>query len=280
MKASPHPIEITCSKGFLDWLAAEQISLAFTTYQTDRLFLIGRKADGTLSTFERLFDRPMGLCALPDRLYVGCRYQIWQLDNSLPPGESHDGYDALYIPRRSYTTGDVDIHDLRLDGQGRLVFVNTLYSCLATLSERYSFTPLWQPPFISKLAPEDRCHLNGLALADGEPRYVTAVSRSDVFGGWRRRRESGGLLMDIQHDQILLDNLSMPHSPRLHDGKLWLLNAGSGDLGYVALPPAGEAGRAADFQPVAFCPGFARGLAFHKQYAIVGLSRAAAGEGI
>lgn len=273
MKASPHPIEITCSTGFLDWLAQEQISLAFTTYQTNRLFLIGRKADGSLSTFERLFDRPMGLFTQPDRLYLGCRYQIWQLDNGLPPGENHDGYDALYIPRRSHTTGDVDIHDLRVDAQGRLLFVNTLYSCVATVSERYSFAPIWQPPFISRLAPEDRCHLNGLALADGQPRYVTAVSRADVFGGWRRRRESGGLLMDIQTNQILSDKLSMPHSPRLHEGKLWLLNAGTGDLGYVEVPNAAGERRSTDFQPVAFCPGFARGLAFHKGYAIVGLSK-------
>lgn len=263
---SPHPIEITCSRGFLEWLAEEQISLAFTTYQTNRLFLLGRKQNGELSTFERLFDRPMGLFAQADRLYLGCRYQLWQMDNALPPGESHEEYDALYIPRRSYTTGDVDVHDLRVDAQGRLIFVNTLYSCLATVSERYSFRPLWQPPFISRLAPEDRCHLNGLALDDGRPRYVTAVSRADTFSGWRKRRESGGLLMDIESNQIVLDNLSMPHSPRLHGGKLWLLNAGSGDLGYVER----EQGR---FQPVAFCPGFARGLAFHKHYAIVGLSK-------
>jgi len=266
MTTSPHPIEITCSRDFLDWLAEEQISLAFTTYQTNRLFLLGRKPNGALSTFERLFDRPMGLYAHADRLYVGCRYQVWQLDNTLPPGETHDGYDALYVPRRSFTTGDVDIHDVRLDKDDRLIFVNTLYSCLATLSERYSFAPVWQPSFISKLAPEDRCHLNGLALDDGLPRYATAVSRSDVFSGWRKRRETGGVLIDIQNDEILLDTLSMPHSPRLHDGKLWLLNAGSGDLGYVDQ----EKGA---FVPVAFCPGFARGLAFHKHYAIVGLSK-------
>ncbi|MCP4211881.1 MAG: TIGR03032 family protein [Halieaceae bacterium] len=267
MKTSPHPIEITCSRDFLDWLAEEQISLAFTTYQTNRLFLLGRKPNGDLSTFERLFDRPMGLYARSDRLYVGCRYQVWQLDNTLPPGETHDGYDALYVPRRSFTTGDIDIHDVRQDKDGRLIFVNTLYSCLATLSERYSFAPLWQPPFISKLAPEDRCHLNGLAIdAEGLPRYATAVSRSDVFSGWRKRREAGGILIDIQNDEILLDTLSMPHSPRLHDGKLWLLNAGSGDLGYVDQEKA-------EFVPVAFCPGFARGLVFHKHYAIVGLSK-------
>jgi uncharacterized protein (TIGR03032 family) len=262
----PPPIALTCSRDFLPWLAQEQISLAFTTYQTNRLFLLGLKPDGALSIYERLFDRPMGLFAAPDQLYLGCRYQIWRLDNALPPGETHEGYDALYVPRRSYTTGDVDIHDLRLDKNGRLLFVNTLYSCLATVSERYSFRPIWQPPFISKLAPEDRCHLNGLALADGVARYATAVSRSDVFAGWRQRREQGGLLMDIQRNEIVLQNLSMPHSPRLHEGKLWLLNAGTGDLGYVDWDKE-------RLEPVAFCPGFARGLVLYKNYAIVGLSK-------
>ncbi len=183
------PIEIICSRYFLHWLHEQQISLAFTTYQTHRLFLIGLKPeDGHLSAFERLFDRAMGLAATPERLYMSERYRLWQFDNALAPGETYNGYDRLYIPRIGYTTGDLDIHDLAVDKDGRVIFVNTLYSCLATLSDRHSFTPLWQPPFISKLAPEDRCHLNGLALVDGEPAYVTAVSRSDVPSGWRERR--------------------------------------------------------------------------------------------
>jgi len=261
------PIEITCSNHFLDWLAEEQISLAFTTYQTNRLFLLGLKENGDLSTFERLFDRPMGLCVLPDRLYVGCRYQIWQLDNTLPPGVAHEGYDALYVPRRSFTTGDVDVHDVTLGPDGQLLFVNTLYSCLAALSDRYSFKPLWQPPFISAVVPEDRCHLNGLAVDEtGAPRYLTAVSRSDVVAGWRQRRAGGGVVLDVPGNAVVMEGLSMPHSPRLHDGKLWLVNAGSGDFGYADL----SSGK---LEPVAFCPGFARGMAFHKHYAIIGLSK-------
>ena len=55
---------------------------------------------------------------------------------------------------------------------------NTLFSCLAAASPTHTFRPLWRPPFVSRLAPEDRCHLNGLALRDGEPRYVT-IPESD-----------------------------------------------------------------------------------------------------
>jgi len=265
MQPSP-PIEITVSRHFLAWLYDQHISLTFTTYQTNRLFLLGLKPDGSLSTFERLFDRPMGLHASSDRLYMSTRSQIWRFDNALPPSESHDGYDKLYVPRCSYTTGDLDAHDVVLGRDGEVIFVTTLFSCLASLSENYSFTPLWKPPFISKLVPEDRCHLNGVALEDGAPRYVTTVSRSDVAAGWRERRESGGCLVDVHNGEIVLGNLSMPHSPRLYRERLWLLNSGSGELGYFS-PARGS------FEPVAFCPGYLRGLAFHGDYAIVGLSK-------
>jgi uncharacterized protein (TIGR03032 family) len=265
--SGPQPFEILCSRYFLQWLHEQQISLTFTTYQTHRLFLIGLKPDtGRLSAFERLFDRAMGLWTSPERLYMSDRSQLWQFDNALAPGETYNGYDRLYVPRIGYTTGDLDVHDVAVDKDGRVVFVNTLYSCLATVSDRYSFTPLWQPPFISKLAPEDRCHLNGLAMIDGEPGYATAVSRSDVTGGWRERRQDGGVVIDLRSSEIVLDGLSMPHSPRWYQGKLWLQNSGTGDFGYVDM----ERGV---FEPVAFCPGYLRGLAFHGDCALVGLSK-------
>ncbi|MDB9312683.1 TIGR03032 family protein [Spirulina sp. CS-785/01] len=260
------PLAMTCSRQFIPWLQEQHFSIAFTTYQTNRLFLLGLKPDGVLSIFERLFDRPMGLFATPERLYMSSRFQLWQLDNALEEGEEHKGYDKLYVPRMAYTTGDLDIHDLVLLKGKRIVFANTLYSCLGTVSDRYSFAPLWQPPFISKLAPEDRCHLNGIALVDDKPRYLTAVSRSDVAAGWRQKRQDGGCLIDIYSNQVLLDSLSMPHSPRWYQNRLWLLNSGTGDFGYFDF-------KTGQFQPLTFCPGYLRGLAFHKDWAVVGLSK-------
>jgi uncharacterized protein (TIGR03032 family) len=264
--ANRPPLEIRASRHFLAWLAESGASLAFTTYQTNRLFLVGTKEDGRLSVFERRFDRPMGLFATPERLWMSTRWQLWQLANALPPGERYEGFDRLYVPRRADTTGDLDVHDIAVGADGRVVFVNTAYSCLATLSERHSFAPLWKPPFISRLAPEDRCHLNGLALAGGRPAYVTAVSRSDVAAGWRERRHESGCLVDVATGVIVLGDLSMPHSPRLHAERLWLLNSGTGELGFADR----ARGR---FEPVAFCPGFLRGLAFLGDHAVVGLSK-------
>jgi uncharacterized protein (TIGR03032 family) len=169
------------------------------------------------------------------------------------------------VPQLAWTTGDLDIHDIAVDGAGRPVFVNTLFSCLATVGESHSFAPVWQPPFISKLAAEDRCHLNGVAMIDGEPRYVTSVSVSDVADGWRDHRVAGGVVIDVTSGEVVASGLSMPHSPRLHRGRLYLLDSGSGRFGWIEP----ESGR---FEEVCFCPGYARGLAFVGEFAVIGLS--------
>ena len=264
--AATPPLEISASQDFSAWLREQRISIAFTTYQTCRIFFVGSKPDGRLAVFERFFDRAMGLAAEPDRLHLATRCQIWRFDDVLEPGEDYRGYDRLYVPRVGYTTGAVDAHDVVVDGEGRIVFVNTQWSCLATLSERYGFRPLWKPPFVSALEPQDRCHLNGLAMEDGRPRYVTAVSRSDVFEGWRERRRDGGVVVDVPSGEIVASDLSMPHSPRLHRGELWLLNSGTGELGRIDRASG-------KFEPLTFGPGYLRGLAFHDRWAIIGMSK-------
>ncbi len=260
-------LEISVSRQFNSWLAEQKSSLAFTTYQVGKVFFIGLQPTGQLSIFERNFDRCMGMCAEGSRLYLSSLYQLWRFENALEPGQIHNGYDCMYVPQVGYVTGDLDVHDLAVDNSDKVVFVNTLFNCLATVSEKYSFIPLWKPPFISKLAAEDRCHLNGLAMREGKPHYVTAVSQSDVVDGWRDRRHDGGCLIDINSNEVILRGLSMPHSPRWYQGKLWLLNSGAGFFGYANL----ERGI---FEPVTFCPGYLRGCAFVGDFAIVGTSKA------
>lgn len=170
------------------------------------------------------------------------------------------------VPREIFVTGELDSHDIGLLKDGRAVFVNTLYNCLATPSERHSFTPIWKPPFISKLIKEDRCHLNGLAMEGGVPRYVTAVSKSDTIDGWRDRRFDGGIVINVQSGEIMIGGLSMPHSPRLYADRLWVLNSSTGDFGWIE---RGSKSDDAKFHVLAFCPGFVRGLAFHGKFAFV-----------
>ncbi len=258
------PVNISCTRGFSDWLLRNNVSLAFTSYQTGRLYLVGVNAQGQTAFHERFLARAMGLWADPQRIVVSTLFQVWRFENVIAE-PSPGNPDRHYVPRVAHTTGDLDIHDIGVMADGRIVFVNSLFSCLATLSPTHAFRLYWKPPFISKLAAEDRCHLNGLAMQDGVPAYVTATSRSDVVNGWRARRAEGGTLIDVRTDAIVTDKLSMPHSPRWHDGRLWLLNSGTGHLGYI------DAATGA-FEPVAFCPGFLRGLAFHNGHAIVGLS--------
>ncbi len=264
--ATPPVLEINTSRQMLAWLAEQNLSIALTTYQVGKLYFIGLKPDNTLSVFERSFNRCMGLCATSTGLYMSSLYQIWRFENVFESGQQQDGYDRLYVPQVGYTTGDLDIHDMAVDRNGQLVFVNTLFSCLSTLSNTHSFKPLWRPPFISKLAAEDRCHLNGLAMRDGQPAYMTAVSQSDVADGWREHRTQGGIAIDVNNSEIVCTGLSMPHSPRWYNDRLWLLNSGTGDFGYVDL----NTGR---FEPLCFCPGYMRGLSFHGHFALVGLSK-------
>lgn len=260
--------EITTSRQFPSWLAEQRLSVAFTTYQTGKLFLLGLNADARLSVFERTFERCMGLCVSADsqRLWMSSLYQLWRFENALPVGElAPGGYDRLYVPQVGSTTGDVDAHDIALDAKSAPVFVNTLFSCLAAPSDSHSFRVVWKPPFISKLAAEDRCHLNGLAMENGTPRFVTAVSASDVHEGWREHRRNGGIVIDVPTGEIVARGLSMPHSPRLVNGRLFVLNSGAGEFGTVDL----ASGR---FEPICFCPGYARGLAIHGNFAVIGLS--------
>ena len=259
-------VQIYGSRHFAAWLDEQHVSLAFSTYQAGKLFLVGRRPDGQLSVHERTFSRCMGLAAHGDGLWMSSLYQLWRLENTLEPGEDYQGYDRLYVPRVGYTTGDIDLHDIAINADGQPIFANTKFSCLATLSPTASFKPVWKPPFITKLAPEDRCHLNGLALVDGQPKYVTVVSTSDVLEGWRTRRTDGGAVLDVDTGEFVATGLSMPHSPRWYRGQLWLHQSGTGEFGRIDL----QTGR---FEPVTFCPGYLRGLAFSGNYAIVGLSR-------
>ncbi len=259
-------IVLTASRQFVSWLADSGGSLAISTYQSGKVILIGTdKRAGRLSVFERTLDRPMGLAFRDSCLVVASSIQITSFVDAARGTPGAAGYDALFVPQSATYTADLDVHDVAFDADGRLVFVNTLFSGLATTRETHSFKPLWKPPFVSRLAPEDRCHLNGLAMRDGKPAYVTCVAGTDVADGWREHRADGGIVIDVASGEVVCRGLAMPHSPRLHDGKLWVLNSGAGELGTVDL----DTGR---FEPMVFCPGYLRGLDFVGPYALVGLS--------
>lgn len=258
------------SDGLVAFLHDQHISVAFTSFLTDELYLIGRTPTGQLSVDVQAFRKPTGLFMGGGTLIMGTLAHIYRLENILQAGQSMDGaYSHCYLPRVGHFTGVLDTHDVGLSASGEPLFIATRFNCLAATSWVHSFAPVWQPFFISLVVAEDRCHLNGLAMRGGAPAYATAIAAADAYDGWRDRLADGGVVMDLSTNTIVCDGLSMPHSPRVHQQRLWLLNSGRGELGYIDNVGTSR-GR---YRPFAFCPGFVRGLAFHGHYALVGLSR-------
>ncbi len=264
---STQKISFAMSDGFVESMGRLDISLALTSYQSGKFYLLGRAPQGQLMIHARTFQKAMGLHVTDNTLLLATHFQMQRFENALPKGKTvNSTYDACYVPRTTYNTGSLDAHDVGQLSNGQIIFVNTLFNCLATTSPKDSFVPVWKPPFISGIFGEDRCHLNGLAMQNGKPRYVTLCGPSDTAQGWRAYRAGGGMVMDVQTNEIVCDGMSMPHSPRLHNGQLWVLNSGTGELGTVDV-------KAKKFEPRAFCPGFLRGLSFFGKYAFVGLSK-------
>ena len=267
--AAPAAVEFhyTQTESFVALLQELGASLLVTTYQANKLLVV-RALGGGLSTLVRTFERPMGIAADARRLAVGTRGQVWLLRNApdiAPRLEPAGRHDACFLPRSCHVTGDIGVHEMAWAGDD-LWIVNTRFSCLCTLHPDYSFVPRWRPPFISALAAEDRCHLNGMALLGGQPRYVTALGETDTRDGWRPNKASGGCLIDVPTGEIVARGLCMPHSPRLHEGRLWLLDSGTGQLQFID-PATGRR------ETVAELPGYTRGLALLGPYAFVGLSK-------
>ena len=250
-----------------DILSHLKCSLMVTTYQAGKLLVLGVH-NGALKISFSNYDQPMGLAVDGDRLAIGTRKQMNFLAGNRDVARSvvpADTWDVCYVPRTSTWTGSIHGHDLAWGTEGLWV-VNTLFSCLSTLHEQYSFVPRWKPRFISQLIDQDRCHLNGLALVDGRPGFVTAMAESDAPAGWRPTKATGGVVMHVDSGETIARGFAMPHSPRWYNGKLWVLDSGRGALGTVD-PATGQ------FTTVETFPGYTRGLSFAGQFAFVGLSK-------
>jgi uncharacterized protein (TIGR03032 family) len=266
--ADPAPLRAVHTSNFPGLLRQLGASLLVTTYQAGKLVMVRDEGDH-LNTHFRGFQAPMGLAFDGTRLAVGTTIQVWEFVDVPavtaklePPGK----HDACFLPRASHVTGNIQGHEMAWGEGGELWVVNTRFSCLSTLDRSASFAPRWRPPFVSELEPTDRCHLNGLAMVEGRPRYVTALGETDEPAGWRTNKAKGGILMDVVSGEVITRGLSMPHSPRWHAGMLWVCESGSGTLGFVHR----ESGR---YQPIVELPGFTRGLDFAGNLAFVGLSQ-------
>jgi uncharacterized protein (TIGR03032 family) len=249
-------------------LEEQGISLLISTYQAGKL-IVARNDDGKLDAQFRDIVKPMGIAVGKGQIAIGAKGEVLFFQNL--PGdysklERSEKTDACFIQRYGHLTGEIDIHEMAFDVDGRIWFINTRFSALCTIDGNPSFVPAWRPSFISAYEPEDRCHLNGLGMREGRPRYVTALGESDQARGWREHKADGGVLIDLATGETLCRGLSMPHSPRWHADHLWVCESGKGELSTVDL----DTGK---LKPMFQFPGFTRGLDFCGPYAFVGLSQ-------
>lgn len=263
------PLACSADAAFTEWLAGSGGSLVVSTYQAGMVLLIGWNG-AQLSLLPRHFEKVTGIDVSEGRLAVAARHEIHCFANApaLAPSLVADApgrYDALYLPRSTHYTADIHAHDIAYEGD-TLWVVNTRFSCLARLSADYSFAPEWKPRFVTALVPEDRCHLNGLALRHGKPRTLSALGSTDTPGGWREHKATGGVLIDLPSGEVVTRGLAMPHSPRWHGDRLYVLNSGCGTL--VQVDPDSGAQTV-----VCQLPGYLRGLSFVGDHALIGLCR-------
>ena len=247
-------------------------TIAITTYQAGKLVLISAQDENTLVQLPRTFDKPMGIAEDKenDKLAIACKEEVIVFANSKDlatyypnaPGK----YDALYMPRVTYHTGQLDIHDLNFGENNTLYAVNTSFSCIVKIDDSYNFVPFWKPPFVDSIASEDRCHLNGMAMLNGKPKYVTAFNQGNTHQSWRENVTKTGILMDVETNEVILENLAMPHSPRIFNGQLYVLLSATGELIRVNIEER-------SYEVVVTLDGFVRGMDVYKDYLFIGLSK-------
>lgn len=266
----PVPFSCTYSPNIPELLQQLNCSIAISTYQAGKVMFLSPKNADKLVQLPRTFSKAMGIALDGDKMAIACKDEVVLLKNS-PHLAAHypnkpNTYDALYMPRLTYHTGALDVHDLDFAENGDLLGVNTSFSCIIKIDENYSFTPVWKPPFISKLASEDRCHLNGMAMNNGKPKYITAFNNGDTPQSWREVVTTGGIVMDVESNEIIATNIPMPHSPRIFDGELYLLLSATGELVKLDI-------KTGKYDVVTQLNGFVRGLSKIGDYAFIGLSR-------
>lgn len=269
MQSETGQLKLEASPGLSSWLESQDVSLAISTYQAAKIFLIGNNAEtGRISVFERTFARAMGLAATPgaEQLWLASQFQLWRFEDFLSREAATSPYDAVYVPIEGRTVGEVDIHDIHPRPGQPPLFVVSRFNCIATLDADNSFAPLWMPGFIDAVVAEDRCHLNGMAVENHQPRLVTCVAPTNAGGAWREHRRDGGIVVDVGSGETVAAGFSMPHSPRLRNGRCYLIQSGTGEFGTLDL----NDGR---FTPICALQGFARGLSFVGDYAIIGVSK-------
>lgn len=271
------PFEIHAGSGSATFFAKHNISLLCSAYKSNQVFSFGATNDGRLSCFHSVHNHPMALAvsARKGDVWIASKLHLIRCCDAGDPyneaNESSGGggnFSSTLVPRTLHAIGNHEVHGIYPDDPYAPLFVSTRFSALCRLNLKdpeIAVDAVWKPPFISEIKGEDRCHLNDVCFVDGKPKYACCVCESDAVDGWRDHRESGGVVIDMDSNEIIARSLSMPHSIRWYKGALWVLQSGTGELGTIDL-------KTGEFTAHIFLPGFLRGLQFFERYAIVGSS--------
>lgn len=247
-------------------------TLVISTYQAGKVIFLSAKDEDSLVQLPRNFEKPMGIALSENgnRMAVACKDQVITFLNSSEHAvhypKAPGRYDAMYLPRLTYHTGPLDIHDLRFGEANKLFAVNTLFSCLVKIDDDYNFKPYWTPPGITELVSEDRCHLNGMIMEKGKPKYATAFNQGNQPQSWRERITETGVMYDVDSSQVIAGGLPMPHSPQLINGEIYVLLSATGEIARIDK----SSGK---YDVVTKFDGFIRGMAYHQGYLFVGFSK-------
>jgi len=263
------PFTCSHSANIPELLNQLECTLAISTYQAGKVILLSAKDNNSIVQLPRNFQSPMGMALHDNKLAIATKDEVVILGNAPQMAPNYPNqpntYDALFLPRATYYTGAIDIHDIEWVN-GQLWAVNTLFSCIVTLDDNHSFKPIWKPFFVDKYAPQDFCHLNGLAMNNGKPVYASALGKTSTPEGWREGKANGGILIDVEKNEIVAENLPMPHSPRLINGKLYILLSATGELAKVDISTG-------KYEVVKELSGFVRGMSAYGDYLFIGLSK-------
>ena len=247
-------------------------SIAISTYQAGKVVFISAKDENSLVQLPRNFEKAMGIAedSQKDKIAIACKDEVIVFRNSQDLAAFYPNapnkYDALYLPRNTFHTGAIDIHDLNFGNNGELYAVNTLFSSIVKIDDNYNFTPFWSPPQINKITSEDKCHLNGMAMHNGEPKYATAFNDGNTPQSWRDKITETGVIYNIEKNKIIANGLAMPHTPRIYNGELYVLLSATGELVKINK----ENGT---YDVVVKIGGFVRGMSLHKDYLFIGQSK-------
>jgi uncharacterized protein (TIGR03032 family) len=217
------------------------------------------------------FDRPHGVAASGNKIALSLNQQLrlfvsrdqcedcCQVDRSCATGNRRE-----FSARQSRYTPGFSSPDLAWGTDG-LWIANPAFSCLSTLTNDGRLLNLWKPGFTSEFSEEDQCRINGVAMENGTPRYVTAMAEWNTVGDWRKPVLNPGVIIHVPGGEVLCRGLFSPAAPRVHNGRLWVLEACSGQLCHVNR-------QTGEVDVVETFPGYTTGLDCHAGYGFVGLS--------